>query len=109
MESVLNLIREERERQDAKWGADRQLDDYFWLTIITEELGETAEAILKGWPEEAQKELVQVAAVAVSWLECMARRHLTPAAPDEDKVCQCEALHPVNYKGQCVWCGLPRR
>lgn len=86
MESVQNLIRAERERQDKKWG-EQNHDDYRWLAILTEEVGELAQAILHdefggSHAGTTQTELVQVAAVAVQWLECMERRGLTPRAGD---------------------------
>lgn len=62
----------ERARQDEKWGPDRDLDDLLWLAILSEEVGETAKAIIE--PEDVWAELVQVAAVALAWLECMERR-----------------------------------
>ena len=70
-EKVLKLINDERQRQDENWGADRLLDNVTWLTILVEEVGETAETILKS--SNTKKELVQVAAVAVAWLECLER------------------------------------
>jgi NTP pyrophosphatase (non-canonical NTP hydrolase) len=71
---IFDEISNERERQDAKWGADRKLDDYLWLAILTEEVGETAKAALESdtvlaTRSDLRKELVQVAAVAVAWLE----------------------------------------
>lgn len=68
---VYNLIDTERDRQDKKWGIGRRLPATLWMNILTEEVGETAETVLKSLPEENQKELVQVAAVAVAWLEEM--------------------------------------
>lgn len=69
---TLEKIIAERERQDNKWGADRMLDDHVWLTILTEEAGEAAEGILKRIPiDELEKEVVQIAAVAVAWIECL--------------------------------------
>lgn len=72
----------ERDRQDAKWGADRIQPDPVWSTILTEEVGESAEAALNahfGDPDgtnrvrqtELRAELVQVAAVAVAWIEAI--------------------------------------
>ena len=71
----------ERARQDRKWGTHfpgRKHDR--WLTILTEEVGEAAEAILQAdnpnGDEKAEqtladvrREVVQIAAVALSWLE----------------------------------------
>jgi len=91
MEDVLNLIRAERERQNKKWG-EQNHDDYRWLAILTEEVGEAAQAILHdefggSHAGTAKTELVHVAAVAVQWLECMERRQLTQRAPDKCPRC----------------------
>jgi NTP pyrophosphatase (non-canonical NTP hydrolase) len=74
---VMIDIAEERQRQNEKWG-EQNHDDYTWLAILSEELGETAQAALhnefggdaKG---TLRTELVQVAAVAIQWLECIDR------------------------------------
>ena len=68
MIEIINDIIEERERQDKKWGANRDLPHTFWLTILAEESGEAAKAILQGTPN-LKDELIQVAAVAVAWIE----------------------------------------
>lgn len=75
--SVLVDVSDERDRQDAKWGTSfpgRPWDR--WLTILTEEVGELAEAILEAPHRDLidaeyaiRRELVQIAAVAVSALE----------------------------------------
>lgn len=70
-EQVYELINAERDRQDAKWGRDRDLHPFLWLTILTEEVGEVARASLKGDTENLRDELVQVAAVAIAQLEAM--------------------------------------
>ncbi len=66
---ILQAIQDERDRQDAKWGSQRDLAQETWLTILVEEVGEVAESILEGDPEGYAKELIQVAAVAVAALE----------------------------------------
>jgi len=66
--SIFELIAAERDRQDQKWGANRSLENPVWLTILAEEVGKSAEAALKNMPT-LEKELIQVAAVAVAWLE----------------------------------------
>ena len=79
IDQVFDIIREERKLQNKKWG-EQNHDDYRWLAILTEEVGELAEAILhdefggkaKG---HAYTELLHVASVAVQWLECMDRRN----------------------------------
>lgn len=69
----LQEIMEERASQDAKWGVQDH-NDLYWLCILMEEVGETAKEALEGTPQSCRKELVQVAAVALSWLEAMHRR-----------------------------------
>jgi NTP pyrophosphatase (non-canonical NTP hydrolase) len=71
-ENVLTGIINERKRQDAKWGIQNH-DPFKWLTILTEEVGEAAKAILEGDLIEYIKEMKQVAAVAVAALECIGR------------------------------------
>ncbi len=70
-EQVYALITAERTRQDAKWGSNRDLHPYLWLTILTEEVGEVARAALGNDPDNLRDELVQVAAVAIAQLEAM--------------------------------------
>jgi len=90
---ALQLIMSERARQNRKWGVQNH-PDLYWLAIIMEEIGETAQAIIdrKG-NDEIDTELTQVAAVAVAWLECRARKQkiknaLEHYAPREEKVAQ---------------------
>lgn len=71
-------IVEERLRQDEKWG-EQNHNDYTWLAVLTEEVGEVAQAALHDEfggkaAGTLKKELIQVAAVALSWLECTERR-----------------------------------
>lgn len=70
MEEILELVRQERQKQDAKWGKQNH-PDFFWLGILTEEVGEVAKALLER--QDAQEELVQAGAVIVAWLECRQR------------------------------------
>jgi NTP pyrophosphatase (non-canonical NTP hydrolase) len=61
----------ERRRQDDRWGTNhvsRPADE--WFLILSEEVGEVAKGILEreDWPD-VRKELVQVAAVAISAIE----------------------------------------
>ncbi|KAA1217237.1 hypothetical protein H2653_11085 [Vibrio cholerae] len=58
--------------QDFKWGADRNLDPLFWNAILGEEVGEVSKAILENDPN-LRNELIQVAAVAMQWVECIDR------------------------------------
>ena len=95
-------IQTERARQDAKWGVQDH-HPILWHTILSEEVGELAKAILQ-WdlPDERgvtsladiRKEAVQVAAVAQALIECIDRewapiearkRAHVDAAPEEAK------------------------
>jgi NTP pyrophosphatase (non-canonical NTP hydrolase) len=71
-ERVFELIRDERRRQDEKWGSANVLQNgsrELRLAVLTEEVGEVAKAILDHDHREMLEELIQVAAVAVAWLE----------------------------------------
>ena len=46
LETLLDEIREERRRQEAKWGPQTH-DPMKWMVILMEEVGETAEAYLE--------------------------------------------------------------
>jgi NTP pyrophosphatase (non-canonical NTP hydrolase) len=69
----MHSIDQERKRQDEKWG-EQNHDDLSWLGILMEEVGEVARNIIQKKPDLTHEELVQLAAVAVAWLECVARR-----------------------------------
>jgi NTP pyrophosphatase (non-canonical NTP hydrolase) len=70
---ILGDIKTERERQDEKWGGrpGRERIDTNYTEILGEEYGEVCKAVLEhGWlSAELRKELIQVAAVAVAWVE----------------------------------------
>jgi len=67
---IYQLIDEERTRQDEKWGyMPRNNSDMVWLAVLTEEVGECARAILKQDWINLKDEIIQVAAVAIAWLE----------------------------------------
>lgn len=68
MNSILSAIGIERENQDAKWG-EQNHSDLKWNAILLEEIGEVAKSILENG-EVSEAELIQVAAVAVAWIEC---------------------------------------
>lgn len=72
MRSVLNEVETERWRQEGKWG-EQNHDSPLYLTIMVEEVGEVAKAILEHRRQEVRAELVQVAAVAVAMIECIDR------------------------------------
>ena len=93
---VLAAVADERLRQDERWGeqnhpdgtgapadaarADRLKVEYAiasqngaleWRGILLEEV---YEALAESDPERLREELIQVAAVAVAWAECIDRR-----------------------------------
>ena len=80
---ALNLVGQERVKQDEKWG-DEHINHLFkWMSILMEEVGELAEAANesciktehtkpeKGGRKAVLKEAVHVAAVAVSIIEAV--------------------------------------
>lgn len=81
MDAVIAAIRAERERQREKWtGAhdwgsgdcsSADVPSIVKVAVLTEECGEVARAVLDGDAEGLRRELTQVAAVAVAWLEGM--------------------------------------
>ena len=77
---IIDDILRERERQDEKWGSQRTNPPLYWLGILVEEVGELSKALIEpvgprelvaALAGEVRKELVQVAAVALCWLEAM--------------------------------------
>jgi hypothetical protein len=83
LETIFGEITRERFIQDAKWGIQCHGDER-WLTILLGEVGECAKAILEGSTPETRKELLQVAAVSIAWLECIYRR--TASVPRKEEV-----------------------
>lgn len=79
---VLDEVSDERRRQDAKWGQQNH-DPFRYLAILTEEVGEAAQAAVqadmepggKTW-DDYRQELIQAAAVAVAAVECFDRNRL---------------------------------
>ena len=78
-------ITEERDRQNAKWGIQNHTP-IEWCAILTEEVGEVNKEALEfhfkrfykdtGQLERYEKELIQVAAVALAMLESLYRNEL---------------------------------
>lgn len=67
---IVQDVYSERLRQDAKWGRHFPgRHDSYWLTILTEEVGELAEAILDANEAHIHEEAIQVAAVIFKFLE----------------------------------------
>ena len=74
MREIIDSIIAERAAQDAKWG-EQNHDDYYWLAILSEEVGEAAQAFLQEQGNDRViEELVQAAAVIVAWMEALGRR-----------------------------------
>lgn len=78
---VFAAITEERARQRRKWSGShewgmgdcsgRGVSDEVKLAVLGEEFGEVARALLDRKPDDLRRELTQVAAVAVAWLESL--------------------------------------
>jgi NTP pyrophosphatase (non-canonical NTP hydrolase) len=94
-ELTLSAIRAEAMRQDAKWG-EQNHDPEVWLAILTEEVGELAQAMLadrfdSGRDEKMHDshhdtmeiEAIQIAAVSAQFVEFLSRRKTSGACcPD---------------------------
>lgn len=77
---ILEEIKEERDRQDEKWG-EQNHHPLVWFSIIGEEFGEMCKAFNEysfdddfNHFEDMQREAVQVAASCVAMLECFERQ-----------------------------------
>lgn len=81
----LTAVSMERVKQDIKWGEQNHSYER-WMTILMEEVGETAECVLEADPhnithynaclENLEYELIQVAAVCIAFIESMHRQEL---------------------------------
>jgi len=74
-EEEFPFVAEEHDRQVEKWGYQNH-SLFEWMTYLTEEVGESAQAISEyeyreGTAEDAIKELVQVAALATRMMAIM--------------------------------------
>jgi NTP pyrophosphatase (non-canonical NTP hydrolase) len=87
--SILIEVLEERKRQDTLWGIEN-LNPFLWLSILGEEVGECNKATQEAYDwkkkhfkrspdhseiklQELRTELIQVAAVAVAFVESLDR------------------------------------
>lgn len=71
-EEIIRSILLERDRQDELHPGDTPADDidpFRKLAYLVEEVGEASEALQERDDDGLAEELVQVAAVAVAWLE----------------------------------------
>jgi len=76
---IFAAIRAERKAQDDRWGTWHDPGDGILLAVLAEELGEVARELNEPWPfppdaRRLRSELLQVAAVAIQWLETLERR-----------------------------------
>lgn len=62
-----DLIQIERNNQDKKWGPQHHNDEK-WLTILMEEVGEAAKAVLEKDEVSLFQEVVQIGAVLEAWV-----------------------------------------
>lgn len=91
----------ERDRQATKWGRDHSwgrgdcsspdVDDMVKAAVLAEECGEVARAVLDKDPKHLVDELVQVAAVAVAWLEYLLAEAGSPVSVAHDLAAQLQA------------------
>ncbi len=80
MDTFEALVKQERQRQDKKWG-EQNHHPFIWLVILGEEYGELQKACLEEYFEEfyhpqegaIETELIQVVAVAKAMWECIKR------------------------------------
>ena len=79
--AIVALINVERSRQKAKWGGPHEWGEgdcssplvapIVKAAVLAEECGEVSRAVLDNDSDQLRRELVQVAAVAVAWLEAL--------------------------------------
>lgn len=69
-----NVMQVVRECAQANCEADVALGTVNWVNILDEEIAEAFEQAALGDQARLREELVQVAAVAVAWIECIDRR-----------------------------------
>lgn len=112
MHEALQLVNQERNRQDAKWGEQNHPHQY-WTGILGEEFGEYcqavnetvfdngAEARKKGGYDNMMKELTQVAAVAVRAMEALMRQRIREQIAERNKIKEIEDyLATTGRKGE---------
>jgi hypothetical protein len=73
LEPILHAVAEELARQRRKWGRQDH-DDGRWSLIAQEEAGEAAKAALEDDPKALRAELIETAAVYISWAAALERR-----------------------------------
>lgn len=78
-QTIIDNIATERDSQDSRWGDQSHHPDSTWSDILGEEMGEVCKARLHNefggdHAGTLREELVQVAAVAVAWIEAIDKR-----------------------------------
>lgn len=69
-EKILKEVKEERDRQDRKFGEQpRSLTPSLYIPVLGEEFGEVCRAAIEGDSKNYRTELIQLAAVAVAAIE----------------------------------------
>lgn len=100
----------EMNRQDKKWGADRDQHPFTWQVILSEEVGEFSQAILHdefGGHKSgtAREEMVQIAAVALQIIEYYDRH--CASAPESGRTSPALAMPAIpagrETIGGCDW------
>ena len=71
-EKALKAILAERQRQEDRWGGGQHHAHADWHLLVSEEVGETAHAILER-TNNLPLEITQIAALCMAWLEDMAQ------------------------------------
>lgn len=64
LETILDEVKDEVQKQVDRWGIQNHSPEK-WITIITEEVGESAKAALKRDKPQYRHELYQLAAAAI--------------------------------------------
>ena len=69
-QDIYDLINRERHKQTDLYGNQMDKSNGRWLPVLVSEVGEVADNLSKNIDQELLKhDLVQVAAVAIAWLE----------------------------------------
>ncbi len=83
---TLSSILSEREAQQKQWGEDGEKhSDIFWSSVLAKQTGQAAALIVnfltaqnpiarENAKRAVRREVVQIAAVAMAWLECIDER-----------------------------------
>ena len=71
LRALVQAVLDERAKQDKRWGhpTERTITLTTWQTVLTEEVGESARAILHRDRANLRAELIQIAAVALAMAE----------------------------------------